>query len=93
MEYRQSRGGVAYLDWENQQMGKRLLIISLLLLAPLAFGAPKPSRSKPATSHRSTHRNSPAGKRAASSHKGNAHAKHVGKGKKQGLKKLAFWHK
>jgi hypothetical protein len=81
------------MDWGNQQMGKRLLIFSLFLLAPLAFGAPKHGHGKTATTHRNTHGKSPAGKHTATSHKGKDHAKHVGKGKKKGLKKLAFWHK
>ena len=65
-------------------MGKRLLVSSLLLLAPLAFGAEKSAHAKPAATHH-----------AASSdrQKGKGHAKHVAKGKKKGLKKLAFWHK
>jgi len=75
------------------EMGKRFLVFSLLLLAPLAFGAEKRDNTKPAATHHSAQKKTPAGKRAVSSDRGKDHARHVAKGKKKGLKKLAFWHK
>ena len=57
------------------EMGKRFLVFSLLLLAPLAFGAEKRDHAKAAATHHSAQKKTPA------------------KGKKKGLKKLAFWHK
>lgn len=83
-------------------MGKRLVIFSCLLLAPLAFSADKPDKAKPAAAHHSTHSKAPARKNTVSSrNKSKAHSKNAAKGKRQnvsrgkkkGLKKLAFWRK
>ena len=63
-------------------MGKRFLVFSLLLLAPLAFGAEKRDNAKPAATHHSAQKKTPAGKRAVSSDRGKGHARHVAKGKK-----------
>ena len=73
-------------------MRKGLAICSLLLLAPLAFGA---QHGKPAVNPGSAHSNAPANGPAASSDrdKGKDRAADVGKGKKKGLKKLFSKHK
>jgi hypothetical protein len=72
-------------------MRKPLAVAIFLLLAPLAFGA----QHGRATTTGSAHSNAPARSTSASSDrdKGKDRAADVGKGKKKGLKKLAFWHK
>jgi hypothetical protein len=71
-------------------MRKVLLICSLLLTAGLAFGTQERSHSKSVTTK---HSNAHAGKPAASKNRdtGKHRAEDTGKGKKKGLKKLAFW--
>ena len=71
-------------------MGKSLVICSLLVLAPLAFGA---ERGHTATNG-SAHSNAPAAAHSAASDrdKGKARAADVGKGKKKGLKRLFSRH-
>jgi hypothetical protein len=66
-------------------MKKVLLISSVLLLSPLAFGA----------EHGRTAANKHTNSAAASTDrdKGKDRAADSGKGKKKGLKKLAFWQK
>jgi hypothetical protein len=68
-------------------MRKGLAICTLLLLAPLAFGA---QHGRAATTG-SEHSNAPAA--SSDRDKGKERAADVGKGKKKGLKKLAFWQK
>jgi hypothetical protein len=67
-------------------MRKSLAIYSLLLLAPLTFGA---QHGKPAVNPGGAHSNAPANAPAASSDrdKGKDRAADVGKGKKKGLTK------
>ena len=67
-------------------MRKSLAICSLLLVAPLAFGA----QNSHAATTGSAHSNAPAAAHSASSDrdKGKARAADVGKGKKKGLKRL-----
>ena len=71
-------------------MRKSLAICSLLLLAPLAFGA----QHGHAATTGSAHSNAPAAAHSASSDrdKGKARAADVGKGKKKGLKRLFSKH-
>ena len=71
-------------------MRKELAICSLLLLAPLAFGA----QHGRAAATGSTHSNAPARATSASSDrdKGKARAADVGKGKKKGLTKHTSKH-
>jgi hypothetical protein len=71
-------------------MRKELAICSLLLLAPLAFGA---QHGRSATTG-SAHNDAPASAHTASSDrdKGKDRAEDVGKGKKKGLKKLFSKH-
>ena len=63
-------------------MRKGLAICSLLLLAPLAFGA---QHGKPAVNPGSAHNNAPAA--SSDRDKGKDRAADVGKGKKKGLTK------
>jgi len=69
-------------------MKKASAICTLGLLAPLAFGG---QHGRAATTG-STHSNAPA-KASADRDKGKDRAADTGKGKKKGLKKLAFWQK
>ena len=77
--------------WRRNTLRKGLAICTFLLLAPLAFGA---QHGRSVTTE-STHSNAPAKASAGSSDrdKGKDRAADVGKGKKKGLKKLAFWQK
>ena len=68
-------------------MKKAPLICSLLLLSPLAFGE---QHGRSATTA-NTHTNATAA--SSDRDKGKERAADVGKGKKKGLKKLAFWQK
>ena len=71
-------------------MRKSLVICSLLLLAPLAFGA----EHGHAATKGSAHSNAPAKATSASSDrdKGKARAADEGKGKKKGLRRLFSKH-
>ena len=71
-------------------MRKSIVICSLLLLAPLAFGAEHGHTAAKG----SAHSNAPAKAHSASSDrdKGKARAADAGKGKKKGLKRLFSRH-
>src|SRR5207249_526545 len=79
------------LNRREDLMRKGIAICSLLLLAPLAFGAQHGRAATTGTAHS----NAPSKASAASSDrdKGTGRAADVGKGKKKGLSKHASKHK